>query len=244
MIKSKLILLVLMPLAYGCLQNRYVCNSSIRLSDSDSIKAKSLNIIDLSSTELGDFPCDILKYINVTELNLFDTHLKSLPSDIDNLKNLKKLDLSWNEIRIIPKEVFNLIKLEELIFYGSPDYELQLPRLAGIHKLKNLKYLSLTSYSFKKIPQEILKLDSLEVFDLSAVGLKKLPRDIGKLKNLRKLLIQVNNDINELPSSMKDLKKLEELWMCGTGVYQKDVDSLQKALPNCMIYFSPNYGNE
>ncbi len=244
MIKNRLIFLVLIPIAYGCAQNKFVCNSTIILADTISIKAKSLGIIDLSSSEIGDFPCDILNYNNISELNLFDTHLKTLPSNIDNLKNLKKLDLSWNEITIIPKELFNLTNLEELIIYGSPDYELKLPSLKGISKLRKLKYLSLTSYSFTKIPQEILKLESLEVLDLSAVGLNKLPRDIGKLKNLRELLIQVNNDINKLPCSMKDLKKLEELWMSGTGVYQKDVDSLQKALPNCKIYFSPNYGKE
>lgn len=220
------------------------CDKSFKLTDSMLANAKANKTISFKAIKLQNLPCELFELDELEELDLFDTDLKSLTPDIGKLENLKRLNLSWNEISSFPTELFELKKLEILTIYGAPNEDLELPNINGIKKLNKLKELDLSSYTFKILPKEILEIKSLEKLNLSAVGLTKIPDEIGNLINLKKLSIQVNPEIDELPESMKRLINLKELWMSGTGVYQSDANELSKALPNCEIHFSPNYGKE
>ena len=241
---KKVIYYLLLALIISSCENLKDCDESFKLTDSLLLNAKENKTISFKAIKLNGLPCEIFGLNELEELDLFNTDIKSLTPDIGKLKNLKKLDLSWNEIDSFPAELFELKKLEILTIYGAPKEDLELPNIIGIKKLNKLKELDLSSYTFKILPKEIIEIKSLENLNLSAVGLTKIPDEIGNLINLKKLSIQVNPEIEELPKSMKKLINLKELWMSGTGVYQSDVNELAKALPHCEIHFSPNYGKE
>ncbi|WP_179020641.1 leucine-rich repeat domain-containing protein [Winogradskyella forsetii] len=240
----KVIYFLLIALVISSCEKLKDCDESFKLTDSMLANAKANKTISFKAIKLQNLPCELFELDELEELDLFNTDLKSLTSDIGKLDNLKRLNLSWNEISSFPTELFELKKLEILTIYGAPKEDLELPNINGIKKLNKLKELDLSSYTFKILPKEILEIKSLEKLNLSAVGLTKIPDEIGNLINLKKLSIQVNPEIVELPESMKRLINLKELWMSGTGVYQSDVNELSKALPNCEIHFSPNYGKE
>jgi len=241
---KKVIYYLLLSLVISSCEKLKDCDESFKLTDSMLINAKANKTISFKAIKLKNLPCELFELDDLEELDLFNTDLKSLTSDIGKLENLKQLNLSWNEINSFPAELFELKKLEILTIYGSPKEDIELPNINGIENLKKLKELDISSYTFKVLPNEILEIKSLEKLNLSAVGLTKIPDEIGDLINLKKLSIQVNPEIEKLPKSMKKLINLKELWMSGTGVYQSDVNELSKALPNCEIHFSPNYGKE
>lgn len=241
---NKIILYTLLVLLISSCGKLKYCDESYKLTGSMILDAKSNKSISFKGIKLNGLPCELFGLNKLEELDLFNTDLKILTPDIGKLENLKQLDLSWNEISSFPPELFELKNLEVLTIYGSPKKQIKLPNVIGISKLYKLKKLDISSYNFKILPIEITKIKSLEELNLSAVGLTKIPEEIGDLMNLKKLSIQVNPEIEQLPNSMKRLIHLKELWMSGTGVYQKDVNELAEALPNCEIHFSPNYGKE
>ncbi|GMN69005.1 hypothetical protein TIFTF001_038057 [Ficus carica] len=86
---------------------------------------------------------------------------------------------------------------------------------ASIWSLHDLVYLNLSGCeSLKSVPNDIQKLMSLKRLDLSGCSsLDKLSNEIGCLSQLEKISLDGNN-IMEIPVSIKNLSKLNELSIC------------------------------
>lgn len=77
-------------------------------------QAKITGWLDLSRCDLVDFPVEICKIKNLTNLILNYNNLKSLPADINQLKRLGRLDLSHNNLKSLPVEIRKLYGLTML----------------------------------------------------------------------------------------------------------------------------------
>ncbi len=87
-----------------------------------------------------------------------------------------------------------------------------------IGNLTSLKTLRLTNNNLRELPIEIGKLSVLESLDICTNNINELPSEIGNLTNLVYLNIGYNRDLNVLPESIGDLKKLERIEVSATAI--------------------------
>ncbi|XVF34924.1 hypothetical protein REPUB_Repub18cG0100300 [Reevesia pubescens] len=153
---------------------------------------------------------------SVTELNLSGKNISiKIPSFICDLKNLTSIDLNYNNIiGEFPKTLYNCSKLEYLdlsqnYFVGTiPD---------DIDRLRQLQYLNLMANNVSgDIPVAIGRLQELRSLHLCLNQFNgSFPPEIGNLSKLEFLGLAYNRKFlpSKLPSSFKQLKKLNTLWM-------------------------------
>ncbi|XP_044469721.1 disease resistance protein RPP2B-like [Mangifera indica] len=141
------------------------------------------------------------------------SRLERLPDNIRELKSLKCLYLSsCSKLDRLPNDMGNLqslevLELEEISFAEIPTF---------MTSLINLETLSLTRCKMQK--QSSIPLVDLSVFQrmralcLIDCCIEVLPSNIGQLLSLEYLDIAQNN-LETLPESIKDLSKLEGLYL-------------------------------
>lgn len=149
-------------------------------------------------------------------------------------KRLRKITLSRplepeeKEILISLQEFFRVEIFEkEYIYQGTPNgfkisegriSHLKLTNLTSIigsiplelFKLKELKFLSLSSNKIRKIPDEINQLAKLEEFYLTSNNIVDIPPNLFKLEHL-KIISLSSNRISSLNGKIFDMTSLEEL---------------------------------
>ena len=101
----------------------------------------------------------------------------------------------------------------------------------------NLKILDLSKNKISQLPIEIEQLQELKELDLSRNEIAILPKEIGSLIHLEKLILY-KNKVKAFPSSMEKLKNLNILNIRGTIIPEKEIASLQNALPKTNILFT------
>jgi len=120
-------------------------------------------------------------------------------------------DLTDCALKNVPAGVFSRCKVlrkEALLLQEN-----NLSSLSGggsIADLCELKVLDLHKNSFKKLTEEISKLENLKKLYIQDNNLKQLPTSIGSLKNLQTLNIS-GNCLKELPLSISGLVSLKTL---------------------------------
>jgi Leucine-rich repeat (LRR) protein len=162
----------------------------------------------------------------------------NFPREMKLLKKLSKIDLSYSSNqpvggfknledlpirelvinRLYPKdwnEIFNISSLEvlEIVGNGKDSFgeSLNICRdsLNGIHKLENLKRLTISGFpNLQKLPELPKSLTSL---DLSENGFFVLPETITNLENLLYLNLS-KNKLEELPNNFINLRKLSSFY--------------------------------
>jgi len=147
---------------------------------------------------------------------------EGLPRDKKTLLHFKELYFTIKDIETgIPIELFNLINLEKLIIESGLNYFpypyrnntskvhtfLEIPKEIG--KLKNLVELVLENNGVQSLPNEIEKLSSLKILNLSRNKLEEVS-SIFSLLSLESLNLS-NNEISNIPKDISKLKVLETL---------------------------------
>ncbi|XP_051550933.1 leucine-rich repeat-containing protein 39 [Myxocyprinus asiaticus] len=95
-----------------------------------------------------------------------------------------------------------------------------------ISSFENLIVLDLSRNSVTEIPKEIGKLTRLRELLLSYNRVSFVPEDIGHCENLEKLELAMNQDLDELPVQLSNLKKL----------YHLDLSMNQfTTIPDCVV---------
>lgn len=173
--------------------------------------------IDLSSTDLYEFPAELFKLPTqqLTILSLDYNNIETLPAEIGQLINLIELSLNGNELINIPTEIIELKSLEILTL--NENRLCTFPEEVG--ELASLKQLSAIGNTLGKLPQSVSKLSNLEELYLDENQLYYLPTNFGKLTRLTTLEV-CHNNINYLPDDIGDCCVLEVL-SCGTNVLTK-----------------------
>ncbi len=167
--------------------------------------------VDFSNKLLTDLPDDAYnKLIYLNKMNMFNNRLTDIPPGFIDFNLLLSLDLSSNSLTKVNNMVGAMKYLEELKLNKNYIKEVSF----GLGSLKFLKKLHLKSNKLTSFPDPIMKLEKIEYLDLS------------------------NNKITALPENIGDLSTLKTLNLRGNAIEKKEQKRIQKALPNCTIYFS------
>ena len=188
-----------------------------------------LEHLNVSSNSLPYLPTG-LENTKLASIYLHWNPLKSLDM-LNNLRRLRVVSAYGCALQVFPKVVLNLKKLTELTlgwntFSSIPDDI----------KHDNLKTLSLGSNPIKTLPNSITNLKTLHTLKANDIG--GFPNAV--LSMLRLLNLEIAIDINTrllmLPTSWKDLKKLQN-FSCMHALNLVSISSLGR-LVDLSIYFS------
>ena len=225
-------------------------------------RIRSLQRLDLSYNKMEkviDYTDRFRNLRNLEVLNLSHNQIKEVDHRIGDIEKLKHLDLSYNKLPRIRRDIGNLEQLEVLNLAGN---EICVPSLDA-SELQALRELDLSNNnSMRVFPYDFLQIETLRTIDVSKCGIeflvsqksvykesfiqkinladnriREIPRAFTKLKSLEVLDLR-NNDLIEV-GLLKHLKGLKKLYLSGNFIPPKEVDKLQKKLPNCKIYHLP-----
>ncbi|XP_033364700.1 leucine-rich repeat-containing protein 40-like [Bombus vosnesenskii] len=190
-----------------------------------------LTYLDLSYNNLIELPIGMGYLVRLTSLDLSHNMLKELPPDLTNMRALQKLNASYNQLEMLPP-LGELRKVETVMLQSNklttfPDIsgcillrvlhladnnitEIDMSCLEGVGQLKTL---TLGNNQIETIPEEIIKLVYLEIFDLSHNKLTLIPKYIGLLPNLKQFAID-GNDIQNVRT---------DIIRCGTSRILKHI---------------------
>ena len=177
-------------------------------------------IFELSSLEELSFGIgaqwDDGAYNGATYDHLIQSHMMTVPAAIGKLKNLKTLYVSGINADL-PEELFELENLETLLISSLNTGR---PLQVGFGKLKNLRFLHITSLWEGKVPglvpvngnlpDDIFELTQLENLRIAYtnIGGELSPR-IGDLQKLYYLSLANNQFSGSLPPELTHLKLIE-----------------------------------
>ena len=161
----------------------------------------NLTELNIGCNELTKLPKEIGNLTNLTNLNLSLNKLTELPKEIGNLTNLNVLDLSENELTELPKEIWMLKNLSRI----------QIDFRGNLNVFLNLKNLNLKNLNLTEIPSFITQFKNLEILDISYNKLTKLNPAIAESIMLKKINMEGNRELNEIPDFLWELPNLKEI---------------------------------
>lgn len=188
--------------------------NQIRSFSTSLYQCKALKRLDLSSNQLEELPNSIYQLRKLENLSLRDNKLKFLPAGFSQLRELRSLDLSnshrsmagaYNNFRYLPAAVYRLPKLEKLLLQRLPLQQFAL----NVQQMKSLRVLSIAGCYQLPLDNNLkllAQLPKLEVLDISFLGRRTLPKSIERFKQLKVLIWQEENGVNE--QAIKALKKI------------------------------------
>ena len=134
--------------------------------------------------------------------------LTLLPCSIGDLKNLKEIRLCSNKIKRLLTAIGRLSGLEAFHLSFMPEIT-SLP--SSICNLTSLKRISLCDNNkIRGLPDDIGRLTSLEILEISSLKIKSLRCSIGNLSNLKQLRLK-RMKLRSLSDSIGRLTSLETL---------------------------------
>jgi Leucine-rich repeat (LRR) protein len=177
----------------------------------------------ITNNLLTEIPKEIGDLKNLEELVLSNNAIKEIPKEIKNLAKLKNLVVSTNLLTKMPKEIGDLKNLENLDFssqiskyinrsFYTVGEKVYLPY--EINKLKDLKYLNLSSCLIETLPDNFhlpsLKSLKMTLKNKNISQVEKSLEQISKITSLETLSITLSGD-EKIPMSFSNLSSLEEL---------------------------------
>ena len=145
---------------------------------------------------------------------------------------LEEFDVKQNIITSISINIFNNIDAASLKILSANDNSIT--DITGITAFKNIEELYLSSNKITDIDAltKLKKLNTLVISSNSIDNISMLPQ-IQTLKNLD---LSYNQKLKNIEPLLK-LKSLKLLCITDTGITQKDILKLKKALPYCEIIY-------
>ncbi|MDX2359490.1 MAG: leucine-rich repeat domain-containing protein [Crocinitomicaceae bacterium] len=232
---------------------------------------KQLESLHLSDGQFEDGWVKIIAPLNLTHLIMSNCRIELLPESIGSLQSLTSLDLSDNPaLRELPESFAQLTQLKILdlsrensdSYWGSPlgrsisdDNFLHSESLEILSRI-SLEAISLAGHPYKKLPEEIFLLETLEELDLSFLNIRRIPKGIETLASLKYLKLESSNisrprgpEYGEipnysyrplsLPSSLLKLEALKILDLNYTVITKRAhelINQLRKSRPDCIVY--------
>ena len=187
-----------------------------------------------------DFGQGILFAPNLKKLEIDGDRVNTLKG-ISNCKQLESLRLTRCNLEFLPEEISEMSQLQNLLLLQLPNLK-QLPSLKNCSQLNQLILNELKSISDLDIDFSVLP--ALETLTLSYFKNEstpfKFPKSISNCKNITRLNI-INCDFTELPESLSQLTKLEDLCLRMLSIeVLPDIFAEMTALQKVVIYACPN----
>ena len=197
-----------------CLRSLYMesCQLEGELPES-FYELKKLNNLWLSNNKLeGVLSSKICQMKELGCLGLRENNFTGLPASIQELTNLYWLELGGNPFSgSFPKELCKLTNLKHLYLYGCQLNGLIPSDIGNLSKLISLKLDG--NNLIGDIPSSIGNLTQLQELGLCNNNLSgKIPEEFTNLRNLYRATLYNNPQINELPTSIKQLPCWEYMW--------------------------------
>jgi Leucine-rich repeat (LRR) protein len=233
---------------------------------------EGLNWPDKRYCDTCYYPCELDKIVELRFEQSSPQEEEILLTILPQLTELRVVNIWHIPTRYIEffQELEKLDKLEYVAFrcfpYNDID-DLDFPFM--VKKLKNIKYLSITSCRLSTIPPEIGELTKLEQLSFMDNDFTEFPKELGNLLNLKVLRVGVRSSISErytsrvrhISESVLSLPNLEELTILSIGLREipcalMDMPKLKrvrlskndyvKEIPECIDkdkfeYFSAGY---
>jgi internalin A len=239
----------------------YIAGPSLLKLPENLFTLSKLTKLVIQKIQLGDFPIKLLEMTSLCNLYIIDCKLKSIPDEIVKLSYLDEIILSNNEFKDFPEAITNLSKLKEIMLDGNylqqiPSNILKLKSLEKIDlsrnnfmyiqnilfEMTNLKKIDFGNYrgdigeskpfnSIKNIPDELLKLDQLEVLDLFENPIENVPAEI-----LREGIKAIKNYIrSRVEADTEEFLYEAKMVMVGRGNVGKTVLTKKLTDPNYVL---------
>lgn len=204
-------------------------NLSFQATSGFPAELKSLNLLSLRNCSLVSLDLNISQLSKLNNLDLQENKFETLPHTITRLKKLKILNYSKNAIQFL-QHGYGTLELLETFNLSSNKISILSNDILGCKRLKNL---NISSNVLLYLPEEINKFKSLLKLNVERNQLKTLPNAIKhlSLQVLRcgynsieyisddifseelggsiEFFSCVENNILELPISIKDIYKIE-----------------------------------
>ncbi|KAJ0794887.1 putative P-loop containing nucleoside triphosphate hydrolase, leucine-rich repeat domain superfamily [Helianthus annuus] len=183
-----------------------------------------LRVLNFESCGIEELPEDIGQLECLEELDLTRSKIKHLPDSICKLKNLKTLNLYCCKVCKLPEDVGQIDSLSNLDLRFSKIKDVP----STICKLKHLKELNLSGcFELEKLPENLGDFETENLGDLECLihlylkGLRKIrdvPSSICNLKHLQELNLSECSNLEKLPENLGDLECLGMLDLTSTPI--------------------------
>ena len=216
------------------LQSLNVSNNRLTILPEWLRDITQLEYLYLSGNPLTEMPGWLGEFTQLQSLSVANNKLETLPEWIGSLSRLQSLDVSNNKLLMLPEWLERLTDLRKII--AARNLLTSLPD--SISRLNNLEELYIPFNKFAEFPKAIRHVASLQRLYLMGNALTGIPESISELQSLKHLNVEANkithlpaqglpqnlkrlilgwtmggNPIYELPSSVRGLKRLEELYV-------------------------------
>lgn len=216
-----------------------------------------LTYLDLSYNNLTELPIGMGYLVRLISLDLNHNILKELPPDLTNMRALQKLNASYNDLEILPPlgelrkvetvmlqtnklttfpDMSGCIQLRILHLADNNITEIDMSCLEGVGQLKTL---TLGNNQIESIPEEIIKLVYLEIFDLSYNKITLIPEHIGLMPNIKQLIID-GNDIKNIRTDIIRCGTSRILKYIQQGLKSTNLDSKKHVTLNTSTNIYPD----
>lgn len=194
-------------------------------------KLELLELLCLDESEIREIPSGIVKLGYLTVLSLRGTDIETLPDALGELSTLTYLNLNGTKIKEVPEVISELLNLKGL-FLGQTKINM-IPD--SIQNLKKLERLALWETDISSLPDWVCEFKKLRGLYLGrSRGICKLPEGIGNLKRLEEIYLD-GTGLEELPEGFKELNRLSRVTMETTRIRKLLLADTLPNLRNCTL---------
>lgn len=148
-------------------------------------------VLYLSRLQPDDLNLDHLtdsKRQQIQQLHLTYNRLLLLPPSVCFLCNLEYLDISNNALTVIPDDIMRLTNLKTFVAKNNLLDESSFPKE---FERMQVETLNLSGNRFEEIPEQFLKMTTLQSLSLGGNRLKSIPAEIENLNRYECVFVQI-----------------------------------------------------
>jgi len=190
-----------------------------------------LTTLDMAHNKVLSVPGSIGFLSHVSSLNLSHNQLTSLPPEINGMTALASLELTSNMMGELPVAMGELSHLEVLHLRHN-----RLTALPSLTNCRNLKELHLGDNRIKEVSGEQLEgVATVTTLDLRDNHISTLPQDVIKLQSLERLDL-TNNSLSNLPLTLGVLPHLKSVQLEGNPMKSIRRDIMSRGTVELLKY--------